>query len=61
MRIHRRVCCLFALAALIKAALAWKEIAKPCPEGCEEFGNCNHEFGTCECPFGRGGEGEIAV
>ena len=34
---------------------AWREVKRPCPAGCEALGNCNAEFGTCECPFGRTG------
>ena len=38
------------------AAHAWQEIHRTCPSGCGELGNCNHELGICECPFGwRGG------
>ena len=47
---------LLALSWLLLAAHAWKEIHRTCPSGCGELGNCNHELGICECPFGwRGG------
>ena len=36
-------------------AAAWREVSRPCAEGCEAVGNCNRELGTCECPFGRTG------
>lgn len=31
------------------------EALKDCPAGCEQWGNCNRETGTCECPWGRTG------
>ena len=34
---------------------AWREVSKPCDPKCTAIGNCNHEFGTCECPFGLTG------
>ena len=27
-----------------------------CEKNCEKFGNCNREFGRCECPYGRDGD-----
>ncbi|KAG2437847.1 hypothetical protein HXX76_005465 [Chlamydomonas incerta] len=28
---------------------------KECPGGCSGWGNCNHDWGLCECPAGRTG------
>ncbi|GIL62228.1 hypothetical protein Vafri_16503 [Volvox africanus] len=33
----------------------FQEVNKPCQEGCLLHGNCNHELGVCECPFGLSG------
>ncbi len=30
-------------------------LRKPCPAGCERYGNCNIEDGRCECPWARTG------
>lgn len=43
------------LLLLAAACSAYKEIKKTCPEGCEKYGNCNHEEGRCECPWAYGG------
>jgi hypothetical protein len=43
-----------AAAILLPALLASLQLPgassqKPCPAGCEEYGNCNLETGVCEC------------
>lgn len=43
------------IAHQLVCAGAFKEISLPCAKGCEAIGNCNREFGTCECPIGRTG------
>ena len=43
------------VAHQLVCVVAFKEISLPCAKGCEAVGNCNREFGTCECPFGRTG------
>ncbi|KAG2499622.1 hypothetical protein HYH03_002561 [Edaphochlamys debaryana] len=44
-------------AADVSPAWAAKELKKDCSPGCtENIGNCNAEFGRCECRFGFGGD-----
>jgi hypothetical protein len=33
----------------------WPVIRKQCGPGCTKYGNCNHETGQCDCPYGRFG------
>lgn len=55
MRGIRLVLCALTLAAALDVA-AWTEGAGiACAPGCESVGNCNRDFGTCECPRGRTG------
>lgn len=36
-------------------AKTWPTFKKQCAPGCSKRGNCNHETGICECPYGRMG------
>jgi hypothetical protein len=47
---------LVKLAAIAAAIIVTTALPSPCPDGCTKYGNCNAATGTCECPFGRGGE-----
>lgn len=39
----------------VSIAKEWPEVRKECHMECSTYGNCNHETGQCDCPYGRTG------
>lgn len=64
LKLHQYYCAALVAALIAAGSLClgaapgpslFREVSKPCTEGCEENGNCNGETGECECPFGLTG------
>ena len=43
------------MRALPGLSHAWQTVKRPCSPDCTARGNCNQEYGACECPFGYSG------